>query len=154
VEVIVGSINQKVAVPNRSVPVELRIRSRKLKEVRSSIATVTIDDAGSDNVSFPLQLAIMTSVGTSCFMTRCALQILLATEKRQLHDRGTWLVVVVYYALLEILPTVSVLYFNRRLPQSRRVPATRSPIRGGRLFGSKAFEADDDGQMTKSLLRN
>lgn len=87
-------------------------------------------------------------------MTRCALQILLSTEKRQLHDRGTWLVVVVYYALLEILPTVSVLYFNRRLPQTRRSPATRSPIRGGKLFGSKAFETDGDGQMTKSLLRH
>lgn len=96
----------------------------------------------------------MTSVGTSCFMSRCALQILLSTEKRQLHDRGTWLVVVVYYALLEILPAVSVLYFTRRLPQSRRPAATRSPIRGGRLFGSKAFDADGSEQLTKSLLRS
>lgn len=106
-----------------------------------------------------LQLAIMTSVGTSCFMMRCALQILLSTQKHQLHDRSTWFVVIVYYALLEIIPALSVMYFNRRLPPRRtprRLSATRPPIRGGRLFGSKAFGADvpaaGEDSLTASLL--
>ncbi|KAG7396465.1 hypothetical protein PHYBOEH_002231 [Phytophthora boehmeriae] len=127
---------RKAYIELRSVPVELGIRSRKLKE-----------------------LAIMTSVGTSCFMTRCALQIYLSTEERQLHDRTTWFVVVVYYVLLEIIPALSVLYFNRRLPPRRRtggLAATSSPIRGGRLFFGRAMGTDNtsDGgdPLRKSLL--
>lgn len=102
----------------------------------------------------------MTSVGTSCFMTRCALQIFLSTEERQLHDHSTWFVVVVYYALLEIVPALSVLYFNRRLPPRRRpsrLSATSTPIRGGRLFFGRDMGADsasDGGDpLRKSLLR-
>ncbi|POM66633.1 Hypothetical protein PHPALM_17479 [Phytophthora palmivora] len=126
---------RKAYIELRSVPVELGIRSRKLKE-----------------------LAIMTSVGTSCFMTRCGLQIYLSTEKRQLHDRSTWFVVVVYYVLLEIVPALSVLYFNRRLPPRRRpggLSATSSPIRGGRLFFGKGMGVDksDGDPLRKSLLR-
>ncbi|KAG3114711.1 hypothetical protein PI124_g6501 [Phytophthora idaei] len=128
---------RKAYIELRSVPVELRIRSRKLKE-----------------------LAIMTSVSTSCFMTRCGLQIYLSTEKKQLHDQSTWFVVVVYYALLEIVPALSVLYFDRRLPPRRRpggLSATSSPIRGGRLFFGKGMGADsatDGGDpLRKSLLR-
>lgn len=93
-------------------------------------------------------------------MTRCALQIFLSTEKRQLHDRSTWFVVVVYYALLEIVPALSVLYFNRRLPLRRTrggMSATSRPIRGrGLFFGNgigtdSAFNANDP--LRKSLLR-
>ncbi|CAI5704782.1 unnamed protein product [Peronospora effusa] len=128
---------RKAYIELRSVPVEREIRSRKLRE-----------------------LAIMTPVGTSCFMTRCALQIFLSTEKRQLHDHSTWFVVVVYYALLEIIPALSVLYFNRRLPR-RRTPgglsATSRPIRGRGVFFGKvmgadsAFDANDP--LRESLLR-
>uniref|UniRef100_A0AAV1VL58 THH1/TOM1/TOM3 domain-containing protein n=1 Tax=Peronospora matthiolae TaxID=2874970 RepID=A0AAV1VL58_9STRA len=118
----------------RSVPVELRIRSRKLRE-----------------------LVNITSIGTSCFMTRCALQIILSTEKRQLHDRSTWFVVVVYYALLEIVPALSVLYFNRRLPtrrESSSLSATSRPIRGcGIFFGTDRADHDGDNSLEKSLLR-
>uniref|UniRef100_M4B6L3 THH1/TOM1/TOM3 domain-containing protein n=1 Tax=Hyaloperonospora arabidopsidis (strain Emoy2) TaxID=559515 RepID=M4B6L3_HYAAE len=117
-----------------SVPVELRIRSRKLRE-----------------------LVNITSIGTSCFMTRCALQIILSTEKRQLHDRSTWFVVVIYYALLEIVPALSVLYFNRRLPTRREssgLSATSRPIRGcGIFFGTDRADHDGDNSLEKSLLR-
>ncbi|CAH0477170.1 unnamed protein product [Peronospora belbahrii] len=128
---------RKAYIELRCVPVELKIRSRKLNE-----------------------LAVITSVGTSCFMTRCALQILLSTERRQLHDHSTWFVVVVYYALLEIVPALSVLYFNCRLPPCRTrggLPATSRPIRGRSLFYSKGMGADSasDGRdsLRTSLLR-
>ncbi|KAK1948020.1 Tobamovirus multiplication protein 3 [Phytophthora citrophthora] len=127
---------RKAYIELRSVPVELGIRSRKLKE-----------------------LTIMTTVGTSCFMARCGLQIYLSTEKKQLHDQSTWFVVVVYYALLEIVPALSVLYFNRRLPPRRRpggLSATSSPIRGGTLFFGKGMGADNTSNadpLRKSLLR-
>ncbi|CEG49589.1 Domain of unknown function DUF1084 [Plasmopara halstedii] len=124
---------RKAYLQLRSVPVELKIRSKKLNE-----------------------LATMTSIGTFCFMTRCGLQIFLSTEKRQLHDHSTWLVVVVYYALLEIVPALSVLYFNRRLPIRRR-PSKASPIRGGTLFLSQGIGIDSatdrEDSMRKSLLR-
>ncbi|TDH65258.1 uncharacterized protein CCR75_008417 [Bremia lactucae] len=126
---------RKAYIELRSVPVELEIRSRKLKE-----------------------LAAMTIVGTSCFMTRCGLQIYLSTEKRQLHDRSTWFVVVVYYAVLEIVPALSVLYFNRRLPPRQKLASPiRGPIRGGRLFfgqGMGVISAyDEEDSLRKSLLR-
>ncbi|KAG1700162.1 hypothetical protein DVH05_011971 [Phytophthora capsici] len=127
---------RKAYIELRSVPVELGIRSRKLKE-----------------------LTIMTTVGTSCFMTRCGLQIYLSTERKQLHDQSTWFIVVVHYALLEIVPALSVLYFNRRLPPRRRpggLSATSSPIRGGRLFFGKDMGADNTSNadpLRKSLLR-
>ncbi|CAI5741366.1 unnamed protein product [Hyaloperonospora brassicae] len=118
----------------RSVPVEMRIRSRKLRE-----------------------LVNITSIGTSCFMTRCALQVVLSTEKRQLHDRSTWFVVVVYYAVLEIVPALSVLYFNRRLPTRRAsssLSATSKPIRGcGIFFGTGRGDCDGNDPLEQSLLR-
>eukprot|EP00644_Phytophthora_capsici_P000184 jgi/Phyca11/525567/estExt2_fgenesh1_pm.C_PHYCAscaffold_40105 len=107
---------RKAYIELRSVPVELGIRSRKLKE-----------------------LTIMTT--------------------KQLHDQSTWFIVVVHYALLEIVPALSVLYFNRRLPPRRRpggLSATSSPIRGGRLFFGKDMGADNTSNadpLRKSLLR-
>ncbi|TMW68777.1 hypothetical protein Poli38472_006245 [Pythium oligandrum] len=120
----------------RSVPVELGIRSRKLKE-----------------------LAIMTSVCSTCFLTRSGLQIYLSREHEQLHDRSSWFLVLVYYALLEIVPSITVLYFNRRLPVRRRPggSGTNTPIGGGRsrlfLFkGNDSDALDGDDQLTKRLL--
>ncbi|TYZ64842.1 hypothetical protein PybrP1_008145 [[Pythium] brassicae (nom. inval.)] len=115
----------------RSVPVELGIRSKKLKE-----------------------LAVMTSICTSCFMTRCTLQLLLSTETQQLHDRSTWLVVFAYYALLELVPSLAILYFNRRLPLRRRSRGNS----GGRtrsLFFSKGVDHSPphDDTLRTSLLR-
>ncbi|GAB9462689.1 Tobamovirus multiplication protein 3-like [Globisporangium polare] len=122
---------RKAYVELRSVPVELGIRSRKLKE-----------------------LAYMTCICTSCFMTRCALQIVLSTEKKQLHDSSTWFIVFVYYALLEIFPAISILYFNRRLPLRRRSRGS-SGNRTRSLFFSKGIDhsATPDDPLRASLLR-
>uniref|UniRef100_K3WPV5 THH1/TOM1/TOM3 domain-containing protein n=1 Tax=Globisporangium ultimum (strain ATCC 200006 / CBS 805.95 / DAOM BR144) TaxID=431595 RepID=K3WPV5_GLOUD len=119
---------RKAYVELRSVPVELGIRSKKLKE-----------------------LALMTSICTSCFMTRCGLEMFLSTEKHQLHDSSTWFIVFVYYALLEIFPSISILYFNRRLPLRRRRQLGGARARNGRrsLFFSKGI--DHDAQPDRSL---
>lgn len=91
-------------------------------------------------------------------MTRCALQIYFSTEKDQLHDRSTWFLVIVYYALLEIIPSLAILYFNRRIPARRRISA-HAPIVSGRWFGGgSAFNADSgaaiDDPLRKSLLHS
>lgn len=96
----------------------------------------------------------MTSICTSCFMTRCTVQIVLSTEKQQLHDSSTWFIVFVYYALLELFPSIAILYFNRRLPLRRRSRGNS----GGRtrsLFFSKGIDhsAAPDDTLRTSLLR-
>ncbi|TMW66634.1 hypothetical protein Poli38472_014610 [Pythium oligandrum] len=102
---------------------------------------------------------IMTSVCSTCFLTRSGLQIYLSREHEQLHDRSSWFLVLVYYALLEIVPSITVLYFNRRLPVRRRPggSGTNTPIGGGRsrlfLFkGNDRDALDGDDQLTKRLL--
>lgn len=88
-------------------------------------------------------------------MTRCTLQVVLSTETPQLHDRSTWLVVVAYYALLELVPSLAILYFNRRLPLRRRSRGNS----GGRtrnLFFSKGVDhssSPHDDALRTSLLR-
>ncbi|TMW66608.1 hypothetical protein Poli38472_014584 [Pythium oligandrum] len=103
--------------------------------------------------------AIMTSVCSTCFLTRSGLQIYLSREHEQLHDRSSWFLVLVYYALLEIVPSITVLYFNRRLPVRRRPGGSgiNTPIGGGRsrlfLFkGNDRDALDGDDQLTKRLL--
>lgn len=101
-----------------------------------------------------VQLAYMTCICTSCFMTRCTLQIVLSTEKKQLHDSSTWFIVFVYYALLEIFPAISILYFNRRLPLRRRSRGS-SGNRTRSLFFSKGIDhsASPDDPLRARLLR-
>jgi hypothetical protein len=124
----------------RSVPVELGIRSRKLKE-----------------------LAIMTTICSSCFLLRSALQIFLSREHVQLHNRSTWFLMLLYYAVLEVIPSVTILYFNRRLPLRRGRPGgggsrTSTPIAGSdggsRLFSFKRNDAaaTSPDPLRKSLL--
>lgn len=98
----------------------------------------------------------MTSICTSCFMTRCGLQIFLSTEEKQLHDSSTWFVVFVYYALLEIFPSISILYFNRRLPLRRRQQGVAAGRGRGSLFFSKGIDhnAAPDDSLRVSLLRS
>lgn len=90
-------------------------------------------------------------------MTRCALQIYFSTEKDQLHDRSTWFLVIVYYALLEIIPSLAILYFNRRIPARRRI-STHAPIVSGRWFGGSVLTTNSGGAiddpLRKSLLRS
>lgn len=106
----------------RSVPVELGIRSRKLKE-----------------------LAIMTTICSSSFLTRSILQIFLSRESTQLHDRSTWFLLIVYYAVLEIIPCVTILYFNRRLPVQRRPGGSGANTPLGTGSNRLYFKHDDDG---------
>ncbi|DBA02866.1 TPA: hypothetical protein N0F65_005893 [Lagenidium giganteum] len=124
----------------RSVPVELRIRSRKLRE-----------------------LALMTTVCSSCFIARCLLQLVLSTESKQLHDSSTWFLLFIYYAFLEIVPAISILYFNRRLPLRRRKDGTGSaastPIAAARSFFGRSSTPDalspgGSDSLRKSLLHN
>ncbi|GLD94941.1 hypothetical protein PINS_up003566 [Pythium insidiosum] len=121
----------------RSVPVELGIRSRKLKE-----------------------LALMTTVCSSCFLIRSGLQIYLSQEDVQLHDRSTWVLIVAYYALLEIAPSVTVLYFNRRIPIPRRFGGSgnSTPISDVKqrlfFFKTDSTDSNDSDQLRKSLLGN
>lgn len=102
------------------------------------------------------QLALMTSICTSCFTTRCFLQLILSTETQQLHDANTWFIVVVYYALLELVPSLAILFFNRRLPRRRRSRgasgASRRTARS--LFFSKAIDhsGGSDDALRASLL--
>ncbi|EQC33029.1 hypothetical protein SDRG_09549 [Saprolegnia diclina VS20] len=83
----------------RSVPVDLGVRSKKLKEVTR-----------------------MTVVCTTCFTSRSLLVIYLAQDHVQLGTHLSWGVILLFYALLELLPIGVILHFHRRFPR----PSTTS----------------------------
>jgi hypothetical protein len=117
----------------------------------------------------------MTTVCTSCFIIRSFIQVVLSSEEKQLHDQSTWLIVIIYYALLEILPSIAILFFNRRLPMRRKKGLTTVKTsgeghnihkvedpRGGRQDGSSRLffftptstssSGEPDASLRKSLL--
>lgn len=77
----------------RLIPVELMIRMRKLKQV-----------------------AMVTSVWTSCFTLRSIILLLLSVQQQQLHERFSWMVIAVYFGLLEVIPCLLILYYYRHVP--------------------------------------
>ncbi|OQR81180.1 hypothetical protein ACHHYP_16711 [Achlya hypogyna] len=85
----------------RSVPVDLGVRSKKLTEVTR-----------------------MTAICTTCFTSRSIVVIYLSQAHVQLAHHLTWLVILLFYALLELLPIVAILHFHRRFP---RPPPVASP---------------------------
>lgn len=81
----------------RHIPVELMIRMRKLKQV-----------------------AMVTSVWTSCFTLRSIILLLLSLQQQQLHQRFSWIVIAVYFGLLEVVPCLLILYYYRHVPVINR----------------------------------
>ncbi|CAK4083036.1 unnamed protein product [Aphanomyces euteiches] len=92
----------------RAVPVDLPIRTRKLKEV-----------------------TVMTTICTTCFTARSLLILHLSQDHVQLADHLTWLMILLYYSLFELLPTVVILHFHRRFPRPQASPtlAKAAPYR-------------------------
>ena len=80
-----------------NIPVELRVRCRKLKEV-----------------------AIVTSVWTTCFTLRSVAMLWLSVQKQHLHEEMNWFVIVMYFGVFEIVPCSVVLYYYRRVPAAIR----------------------------------
>ncbi|CAK4321456.1 unnamed protein product [Aphanomyces euteiches] len=93
---------------DRAVPVDLPIRTRKLKEV-----------------------TVMTTICTTCFTARSLLILHLSQDHVQLADHLTWLMILLYYSLFELLPTVVILHFHRRFPRPQASPtlAKAAPYR-------------------------
>ncbi|OQR99527.1 hypothetical protein THRCLA_06489 [Thraustotheca clavata] len=87
----------------RAVPVDLGVRSKKLKEV-----------------------TLMTSICTTCFTSRSIIVLYLAQDHVQLQHHLTWLVIVLYYSILELLPITAILHFHRRFPRPPPQPVAIS----------------------------
>ena len=80
----------------RGVPVELRVRMIKAREV-----------------------GVLTAAWSGCYTARSLLMLWLAnTRASALAGPGASACVLVYFALLEALPAIVVLYFHRRVPSS------------------------------------
>ena len=77
----------------RSVPVDLRVRMMKAREV-----------------------GVLTGTWTACFTLRAALTIWAAMQGRVLTGPSAYLMLIFYFDVLEGLPLCVALYFHRRMP--------------------------------------
>ncbi|KAL0587078.1 hypothetical protein ABG067_003418 [Albugo candida] len=116
---------RKAYLELRSIPIEMSLRSRKMKE-----------------------LMVMTIACTSCFLTRSVIQIFISEETHQLHDRASWFIITMYYGALELIPSITTLYYNRHIPmQSRRFHQDADTIRRKGRPNQKLAES-----LTETLL--
>ncbi|ETV93950.1 hypothetical protein H310_12285 [Aphanomyces invadans] len=118
----------------RAVPVDLPIRSKKLREV-----------------------TLLTTVCFTCFTSRCLLVLVLAHEHVQLQDHFTWLMIVLFYSIFELVPIVALLHFHRRFPTvpSAALSSSNSPLRPAPHKAPYRFIADaimDDDDESDSDL--
>nr|CCA20930.1 conserved hypothetical protein [Albugo laibachii Nc14] len=114
---------RKAYLELRSIPIELSLRSRKMKE-----------------------LMIMTIACTSCFLTRSIMQLLISEETHQLHDRASWFIVTMYYGALELIPSITTLYYNRHIPTRRK--------RSNQDAGSNRKKSRPNEMVSDSLTEN
>ncbi|KAF0715788.1 Aste57867_3157 [Aphanomyces stellatus] len=114
----------------RAVPVDLPIRAKKLKEVTA-----------------------MTTICTTCFTCRSLLVLYLSQDHVQLSDHLTWVMIVLYYSIFELLPIVVILHFHRRFPRpdvdhagAAYSPVSKSPPKKApyRFIVDAAYDDESD----------
>ncbi|RHY30856.1 hypothetical protein DYB32_003965 [Aphanomyces invadans] len=103
------------------------------------------------------EVTLLTTVCFTCFTSRCLLVLVLAHEHVQLQDHFTWLMIVLFYSIFELVPIVALLHFHRRFPTvpSAALSSSNSPLRPAPHKAPYRFIADtimDDDDESDSDL--
>eukprot|EP00937_MAST-01D_sp_MAST-1D-sp2_P003572 g3572.t1 len=103
----------------RAVPVDLRVRMRRARE-----------------------LGAVTAAWTLCWTAHAALTLWVATARgqAQLGAPSAWVMVVVYFDMLEAVPLLVTLWFHRRVPRALRGVALLNGSASGGLLDEEAYK--------------
>ncbi|KAH9748099.1 Tobamovirus multiplication protein 1 [Citrus sinensis] len=113
----------------RRFPIESKGRRKKLHEVVVSVPAHACVYSFCVTINMVVEVGSVTAICFTCFLIRCFVVVLSAFDKDASLDVMDHPVLnLIYYMLVEILPSALVLYILRKLPP-KRISAQYHPIR-------------------------